>query len=157
MTISKKGGLWRSDNPSDIRRYLVFFAERSSAIDAFPLSQCDCGSSVLYLFDEDETASMRKCVACAKEHFICDSAEYWRGDAPDQYACTECEGVHANIGVGFSLYADKSDVRWLYISVRSDNCGALGCFSEWKVGYSPSLRLIDLTKAVRPLQCDHRH
>ena len=45
--------------------------------------------------------------------------------------------------LGFSLYEGRRAVRWVYVAARCARCGVLGCYAEWKVGYEPSIQLID--------------
>jgi hypothetical protein len=78
---------------------------------------------------------------------ICDSAEYWEETEPEAWACTECGCDTCNISVGFSLYpaqpGQRADVRWLSVGQRCVQCGVLGSFVDWQVGYGPSNDLLD--------------
>jgi len=51
---------------------------------------------------------------------------------------------HTNVGVAFALYLEDKEIKWLYVGCRCVNCGVLGCFAGWKVGYAPSRQLFDL-------------
>jgi hypothetical protein len=82
-------------------------------------------------------------VKCQREHFICDSKEFWEEASPQHWACIECDSERTNVGVGFSFYPDSRDVKWLYVGCRCAKCGVLGCFAGWKVGYGDSERLLD--------------
>ena len=94
--------------------------------------------------EDDEGVARRTCVACKKPHFICDSEENWSADLKTRkYECVTCRSKSANVGVGFSTHEDRSAVRWLYVGFRCASCGVLGCMVDWKVGYEPSLQLLD--------------
>ena len=82
---------------------------------------------------------------CGKAHFVCDSEKFWdEAEAEtEQWQCTECDSEDCNVGIGFSLYDDHQNIKWLYVGVRCAGCGLLGCFAGWKVGYGPSLQLMD--------------
>jgi hypothetical protein len=142
MSIDTTSQWWKGTEPSDIREYLVAYAEDTYPVDEFSLAKCSCGSDVFNLAaDDDEGVARRTCVECKTEHFLCDSKEFWRDAEPEELVCPECGSKQANVGVGFSLH-DQDDVRWLYVGVRCVSCGVLGCFAGWKVGYSPSHDLI---------------
>ena len=87
----------------------------------------------------------RTCSQCQEQRFICDSEENWPG-RPKKYKCVECKSEQANIGIAFSLYDDKSAIRWIYVGVRCQKCGCLGSVADWKVGYEPSLSLLNQTQ-----------
>ena len=75
-------------------------------------------------------------------HLICDSAQFWDSAEPSERIC-DCDSHNFNVGVGFAFYEDEKAVQWIYVGARCVNCGFLGCFVGWKVGYSPSLQLLD--------------
>jgi hypothetical protein len=136
MTVDTSGKWWTGTDPDDVREFLVAYSEDAYVVDEFGLARCACGSIDFHLWaDDDEGAAKRRCARCASEQFVCDSAEYWSDAKPEQWRCIECDGDVTNVGVGFSLYADSRDVRWLYVGVRCTSCGILGCFAGWKVGY----------------------
>lgn len=143
MSIDKTGQWWTGTESSDLREYLVAYAEDGCPVNEFRLAKCSCGSETFNLVaDDDEGVAKRTCVRCNSEHFICDSEEFWKDAEPEEMVCIECGSKQANVGVGFSLY-DDGDVRWLYVGVRCVSCGVLGCFAGWKVAYSPSHSLIE--------------
>ncbi|MBU1241438.1 hypothetical protein KKF84_07465 [Myxococcota bacterium] len=144
MTIDTSGNWWIGTEPEDIKSFLDAYTAEEYPSDEFRLAKCKCGSIAFVLeADDEEGAAIRKCVSCKEEHFICDSEEYWADSNPETCSCFECGSKETNVGVGFSLYDDRRAVRWLYIGVRCNNCGILGCFAGWKVGYEPSLQLMD--------------
>ena len=143
MSIDTTGKWWVGTEPEDIREYLVAYTQDSYPTSEFRLAKCSCGSNTFELAaDDDEGVAKRTCVICRREHFICDSEEYWENGDPEDFTCTECVSKRANIGVGFSTY-DDGEVRWLYVGVRCAGCGVLGCFTGWKVAYSPSRHLLE--------------
>jgi len=144
VSIDTSGKWWIGSEPVDIQGFLKEYSSQGHEVNEFRLARCDCGSEVFYLdADDTEGAAKRQCVKCGKEHFICDSEEYWGETDPKWCMCVECGGESVNVGVGFSLYEDTGDVRWLYVGVRCVTCGILGCFAGWKVAYGPSHHLLD--------------
>jgi hypothetical protein len=144
MAIDKSKKWWTGDEPDDLREYLGLFSEDSYPITEFRLATCTCGCKEFSLdADAEEGAARRVCKSCASRRFICDSAEFWEGSEPEGWKCIKCKSRHTNIGVGFSLYHNGEDIRWMYIGVRCPACGILGCFADWKIAYSPSLHLMD--------------
>ena len=145
MAIDESGKWWKGSAPSDLHEYLQAFTAESYEISEFRLARCDCGSEQFLLEVEDnEGVARRTCAGCKKPHFICDSEENWtEGLQTRKYKCVTCRSTVANVGVGFSLYDDRLAVRWVYIGCRCTKCGVLGCMVDWKVGYEPSLQLLD--------------
>jgi hypothetical protein len=142
MTIDKSGNWWKGTSPQDIAAYLEQLFAESYPIHEHRLSVCECGSEVFSLhWIPGEDAVRRTCAKCGEKTFVCDSEESWEGK-PRKYKCVECKSEKANLGVAFSLYDDMSDIRWIYVGYRCENCGVLGSFADWKVGYSPSLNLL---------------
>ena len=143
MTIDTSGKWWVGSDPEDIREYLDAFTEESYPMNEFRLARCNCGGLVFRLeADTFEGSARRHCLSCGKGHFICDSEDCWDESDPEKWQCVECGADQTNVGVGFSLYDDGDDIRWLYIGVRCAQCGVLGCFVDWKIGYGPSLQLM---------------
>jgi hypothetical protein len=143
MSIDKAGKWWVGTTPADIEIYLEAYAQDGYPTSEFRLAKCACGSDVFSLeADDAQGVAKRICALCRAERYICDSEEY-RGEAsPERWGCVECGAARANVGVGFSLN-DDGEVRWLYVGERCADCGVLGCFAEWKVGYAPSRHLLD--------------
>jgi hypothetical protein len=147
MTIDTSGKWWKGDAPEDLDEYLHAYTEDGDAITEFRLARCGCGSVRFQLeVDEDEGVARRTCEACGEKHFICDSEENWTpGLKTKKYKCITCKSKIANIGVGFALYDGGRAVKWLYVGYRCIQCGVLGAMVDWKVGYEPSLQLLDQT------------
>jgi hypothetical protein len=144
VTIDTSGKWWVGNDPEDIREYLAAFTEESYPMNEFRLARCECdGVAFRVDADADEGSARRTCGSCRRDHFICDSEEYWDDSDPEEWQCIECGADRANVGVGFSLYDESDDIRWLYLGVRCAQCGVLGCLADWKVGYGPSRQLMD--------------
>lgn len=130
----------------DIRAYLEALSADSYPVHEFRLCACPCGSRIFDLeSDDNEGTARRVCRECKAEHFICDSGEYWADAEPEKWGCIQCKkkSEGANVGVVFSLYEGGKAIRWLYIGVRCARCGILGSPAGWKIGYEPSLPLLD--------------
>jgi hypothetical protein len=144
--IDKSGRWWKGTTVNDLEEYLKAFSADSYPISEFRLSQCSCGGVRFFLrVEQDEGIAKRVCENCTAEHFICDSAEHREpGQRLKAFKCITCKAKVANVGVGFSLYENKSAVRWLFVGNRCAECGVLGSMVDWKVGYEPSLHLLGL-------------
>src|SRR5262249_50125058 len=138
MTVDKTGEWWHGSSPQDIEEYLREFTAQAYPIHEFRLARCTCGSEVFRLeADDGEGVARRTCVRCANSHFMCDSEEYSEDAELEQCVCP-CEGDEMNVGVGFALYPDDKEVKWLYVGCRCARCGVLGCYADWKIAYAPS-------------------
>lgn len=143
MSIDKSGKWWVGTRPEDIKEYLEAYSAEGYPTSEFRKSKCGCGSEVFELWaDDEEGCAKRTCISCGQERLICDSEEYWQDASPERWKCVECGSTGANVGVGFSLY-DGGELRWVYVGERCSNCGILGCFAGWKIGYSPSKQLLE--------------
>ena len=145
MTIDTSGKWWVGSEPADLAAYLREFTADSNLVGEYRSATCPCGSTEFFV-DADDTqgAAKRTCAKCRSEHFICDSAEYWEEAEPSRCACP-CGAEVMNVGVGFAIYPDDREVKWLYIGCRCASCGVLGCYADWKVAYAPSRHLFDQT------------
>lgn len=144
MSIDKSGKWWIGSEPLDIREFLGAYTASQYGIQEFRVAKCPCGGECFYLeADGDEGFAARVCPVCARRHFICDSKEFRDAAKPEACRCVECGSDEANVGVGFSLYDDDGEVRWLHVGVRCASCGVLGCVAGWKVAYAPSRQLFD--------------
>lgn len=144
MAIDTTGEWWKGSEAADLVEYL-----QAATIEAYPVDEiravhCHCGcDSFLLETDPLDAAAIRTCVGCGSTHQICGEGGYSDEAEPEVFACIDCRSSHANLCVGFSLYAEKDCIRWLYIGVRCTGCGILGVFGDWKIGYGPSLHLLD--------------
>jgi len=144
MTIDTSEKWWKGSAPQDLEEYLRALSSDSYPINEFRLARCTCGSERFLLeADSDESVARRTCAECGKAHFICDSGEFWEDAHPREYKCVTCKSKEANVGVGFALYDHKTAVHWVYVGCRCAKCGVLGCMVDWKIGYEPSLQLLN--------------
>jgi hypothetical protein len=144
MSVNTSGKWWVGSDPMDIAEFLSAYSADGYQTHEFRLAQCSCGSAQFKLeADDNEGTARRTCVACGVENYICDSKEYWEDSEPELLECIECKSQSANVGVGFSLYEDDGEVKWLYVGYRCAKCGVLGCFAGWKVAYAPSRHLFE--------------
>ena len=144
MSIDTSGKWWIGSEPADIRGFLEVYAPEGYEVHDFRLAACPCGSDSFHLdADDNEGVAKRSCVKCSAEHFLCDSEEYWDEARPEHWKCVDCDSEETNVGVGFSLYEDDQEIRWLYVGCRCAKCGVLGCFAGWKIAYAPSRHLLE--------------
>ena len=144
MAIDESGEWWVGDSPADIGEYLQAFSEENYPVELFRMANCSCGCSTFRIdFDNTENVVRRTCENCDLQHFVCDSDEFWDDASPEVWKCVGCASLRHHLGVGFALYHTKQDVHWLYVGVRCAKCGILACIADWKVGYGPSLQLIE--------------
>jgi hypothetical protein len=148
VAIDRSGKWWVGSEATDIEAYLKAYEAEGHFVDETRLCKCGCGSIEFRLeADWSEGCAQRHCTGCGAKHLICDSAEYWGEAEPENWVCVACEGVTGNVAVGFSLYeaeAEKErDVRWISVGIRCVQCGTLGSYVDWKVGYGPSYQLLD--------------
>lgn len=148
MAIDTSGKWWVGSQAADIADYLkAYKAEGYEVLETRPCT-CRCGSIAFELeADRDEGCAQRTCAVCRSKHLLGDSADHWQGAQPESWTCTECQCKTCNLTVGFSLYAPREgqppDVRWVSVGQRCTNCGTLGSFVNWKIGYGPSYHLLD--------------
>lgn len=144
--IKKSVNWWIGTDSSTIQEYLEALNKSTNdySIDDFSLAVCSCSSQdFLIEFDGEEGVAKRTCVKCSKEHFVCDSQEFWEKASSKKWKCVKCGLNEANLGGGFSLY-ETGDVRRIYLGIRCTKCGVLGCIADWKIGYGPSNQLTKL-------------
>jgi hypothetical protein len=148
VAIDRSSKWWRGSDAADVHEYLKLYKAEGYPLHETRLCKCVCGSIEFGLkADRNGGCAERTCAACEAKHLICDSAEYWEDAEPQNWQCTECGWQICNLGVGFSLYDEEGgaarDVRWISVGERCANCGILGCYVDWKVGYGPSHHLLD--------------
>ncbi len=107
-------------------------------------ARCICGGAVFEVIDAgDDGGAKRICIACEREHLICDSAEYWDDDADLEECACPCGRESFELAAGFAFYAESIDVRWIYLGLRCVACKKSGVYVDWKIDYSPSQQLLD--------------
>lgn len=133
--IDPGGKWWRGDAAADVLEYLAACTADGYRADELRLASCDCGADVFAVdVDGDEGVARRTCAGCSRVAFLGDSASYWSDASPEGLVCVECAGHHFHVGVGFSLHAGRTGVRWVYLGVRCVACGVLASPADWKVG-----------------------
>jgi hypothetical protein len=143
MAIDRSGPWWVGSEARDIEEYLKAYKAEGYEVHETRMCRCPCGSIEFHLdADRTEGCAQRTCAACGTKHFICDSAEYWDDAEPESWECTECGRKTCNI---YEAEPEPGlpDVRWISVGNRCTNCGTLGSFVDWKVGYGPSYQLLD--------------
>jgi hypothetical protein len=144
VAIDTTGEWWKGSEAADLVEYL-----KAATVEAYPVDEiravhCHCGCDTFQLeVDPLEGAARRTCTSCDSARMVCDSADSWEEAEPEEFECVGCRSRQANVYVGFSLYPEEDAIRWLYIGVRCNGCGILGVFGDWKIGYGPSLHLLD--------------
>ena len=144
MPIDTSGKWWTGSMPEDIDEYLRALSSDSYPVTEFRLSRCQCEGLVFRIeAAQSEGVARRICASCGIEHLICDSAENI-GERTNlrKFRCV-CKGNLANVGVGYSMHEGGKAVSWLWVGHRCVKCGVLGSMVEWKVGYEPSLQLLN--------------
>jgi hypothetical protein len=144
MVIDTSGTWWTGEHLADLAEYLRELGVEGYEINEVRECRCArCGGVVFGLrADRTEGAARRTCESCGHRQFIADSEEYWEDATPLTWQCV-CGGTDANLAVGYSLYDDGEDVRWIAVGQRCVTCGVLGSFVDWKIAYGPSLHLLD--------------
>jgi hypothetical protein len=148
VAIDTSGKWWVGSEATDIADYLIAYKAEGYEVHATRLCKCRCGSTAFELeADQEEGCAQRTCAVCRIKHLVCDSTNYWEDAQPQSWTCTECQCKTCNLTVGFSLHekekGQQPDVRWVSVGQRCTNCGTLGSFVNWKVGYGPSHQLLD--------------
>ena len=143
MALQRRGTHSYGDGQLDIREELVRYSKINTYLaHHFADATCVCGSKLFYLrLDDGDGVAARKCVNCASEHLIGDSADYLE-DAEMEVCACPCGREEFEITAAVSLYPDSQDVRWLYIGCRCSNCGLTAVYGDWKnefVGYQDLL------------------
>ena len=143
MAIDRSGQWWTGDSPSDLDEYLrAFSAENYPARTVVHAVCASCASTEFSVaLDDEEGCAVRTCASCSEAKALLDSDEYL-DDATLEGAECPCGGSTFNLAVGFANYDDGDDVRWVYLALRCNNDGVLGCYADWKIDYSPSEHLL---------------
>lgn len=143
MAIRKSRTVWTGDREGDLDEYL---AEYSAAIHR-PVSsvahaRCDgCGSGEFAVrVDDDEGCAQRTCTGCGRHDWIFDSADTAQ-DAELGDATCPCGATIFHVAGGFSVRND-GDIDWVFLGLRCISDGVLGCYTDWKIDYSPTSHLL---------------
>jgi len=143
--IDKSGRWWIGDSADDLDEFLRAFAAGGYALDRATPSTCEgCGAVVFRLFvDDDAGCARRTCIECHESKALLDSVDQEDEAEPEQCACP-CGGEHFHLAIGFAV-RDDGDIPWVSIGGRCVTCGVLGCYTDWKIDYSPTEQLYGLT------------
>jgi hypothetical protein len=133
MALTQRGKHRYADTQADLREELARYAAANGYPTAhYADARCTCGATSFRLALDDEAgAAVRKCGACSVEHPIADSAEYLDDANLEECACP-CEAESFEITIGVALYAESSDVRWMYVACRCVACGLAAVYGDWK-------------------------
>ncbi|MDN3354025.1 hypothetical protein [Actinomadura sp. DC4] len=147
MAIDTTGEWWSGETAGDIADYLEELAPGGYPVDEVVESRCaECSGTVFSLeLDPSSTCARRTCGGCGSVAYMLDSEEYWMDgdDGPQTIACS-CGATCFETSVGFNRREDR-EIRWVSIGLRCVQDGILGCCADWKIGYAPSLHLLDRT------------
>jgi hypothetical protein len=133
LSRHRRGKYHYGDSQLDIQDELLRYskANRYPAVH-YANVLCMCGSTVFSLLvDDDEGATVRKCVSCHSEHALGDSDQYLEDAELEECECP-CGSGNFEITAGVALYLDSEDVKWLYIGCRCVKCGLTACYADWK-------------------------
>ena len=129
----------------EVRQCLADLSSRQAhAIDVFHPVTCNCGGNVFDVdVDADLGAARTICSrSCGRLRLLIDSEEKWCRARPQRWACP-CGCRYANVALGFTLQYQGRSIRLVYLGVRCAACSATSCCADWKIGYEPSLYLMD--------------
>jgi hypothetical protein len=143
--LNTAGDWWTGDEPGDIGDYLREHAAAGYGVDRVTMSACAaCGgrSFRLLINSAGHDGALRACVTCGQPAFIADSEDYWEDPGATAVSCF-CGADVFEIAVGFALRESGDDVTWISVGVRCVADGILGCPADWKIGYGPSLHLLE--------------
>lgn len=142
MAIDTSGRWWTGDAPVDLDAYLSSYTAKGYPVTEVVHARCECGGDEFRVRVDDESGcAERRCVGCGRVVLMLDSAETVEEAELGDAACP-CGNATFQVAVGFAMYAGEQDVRWVYVGLRCLRDGVLGCYTDWKIDYSPSLQLL---------------
>ncbi|HXH78028.1 hypothetical protein [Nocardioides sp.] len=150
MAIRKSRKWWTADVAEDLGEYLAeYSASLHRPVGTVAHAQCeDCGSSDFGVrVDDDEGCAQRTCSGCGRAAWIFDSADAAQDAELDDATCP-CGSATFNVAGGFSL-RDDGDIDWVFVGLRCTTDGVLGCYTDWKIDYSPTAHLLTQVSAWR--------
>jgi hypothetical protein len=144
VTISREGDWWHGSDSADLDAFLT-----AATADSYPVSdvrhaRCrGCGGTVFQVAADDTDGYVeRTCTGCGDRFLMLDSADYAEEAEPEAAVC-DCDGDRFEVAVGYALYEDGKDVRWVNVALRCVEDGLMGIYADWKIGYGPSLHLLE--------------
>ena len=146
MGLEKRGSHWYGQSQADIRMELARYAELVGyPAEHFADARCVCDGRLFSLeLDEAAGVAVRSCTSCAVRHAMADGAEFLDDAELEACACP-CGAEAFELTVGAALYADSSDVRWLYVGARCPTCDLTACYGDWKCEFPDVHALLALT------------
>lgn len=91
---------------------------------------CSCGEELFSVVsDEDEGGAYLNCKNCDSEVDVLASKRYI--GEPVQNICN-CGEKHMKVAVGYALYPDSTDVRWVYLGCECTKCNLVGVYADWQ-------------------------
>lgn len=143
MTVDRSGRWWVGTEAGDLDEYLADFSASGYPVGRVVHARCACGGSQFHVrVDDEEGCAERTCVACGTAVLMLDSGDTVE-DADLEEAACPCGNESFDVAVGFALGDGGQDLRWVYVGLRCVRDGVLGCYTDWKIDYSPSLHLLD--------------
>ncbi|MBB6350203.1 hypothetical protein ACWGH8_41600 [Nonomuraea muscovyensis] len=145
MAIDTSGDLWRGENFEDLADFLREYRPGGYAVERVSEAACAgcAGKSFNVMADDVEGCVQRVCVVCGDASFIADSADCMDEAGLGECACP-CGGEKFAVAVGFAFRGD-GEVRWVSVGLRCLEDGNLGVYADWKIDYSPTAHLLELT------------
>ncbi|MEU7836834.1 hypothetical protein [Nonomuraea sp. NPDC049129] len=145
MAIDASGDLWRGEDFEDLADFLREYQPGGYAVQQVSEAVCvGCAGKYFSVMADDlEGCVQRICVACGDASYIADSADCVNDADLEECACP-CGGEEFAAVVGFAFRSD-GEVRWVSIGLRCLKDGSLGVYADWKIEYSPTAHLLELT------------
>lgn len=146
MGLQKRGSHWYGESQADIRTELARYADLVGyPVERFADARCECDGRLFSLeLDESAGVAVRGCTSCGVRHPMADGAEYLAEAELEGCACP-CGAETFELTLGAALYADSSDVRWLYVGARCPSCGLTATYGDWKCEFPDVRALLALT------------
>ena len=146
MGLQKRGAYWYGETQADIRTELARYAELAGyPAERFADARCPCdGQRFALELDEAAGVAVRICTSCSVYHVMADGAEHLAEAELERCACP-CGAEAFELTLGAALYADSSDVRWLYVGARCPSCGLTATYGDWKCEFPDVHALLALT------------
>lgn len=145
MAIRKTRTSWAGDSEEDLEEYLAdYSASMNRPVSRVVHARCEgCGSGTFGVrVDDDEGCAQRTCTDCGLHGWIFDSAEAAQEAELDDATCP-CGDAIFNVAGGCSV-RDDGDIDWVFVGLRCIGDGALGCYTDWKIDYSPTSHLLGM-------------
>lgn len=143
MTIDRSRKWWTGTEAADIDEYLAAYSAAEYPTERVIQIKCvNCGADTFTVrVDDEEGCAERTCTSCGATSLIFDSQDTIDEAELEDAACP-CGGETFNAAAGFAL-RDDGEIRWVYLGLRCTRDGVLGCYSDWKIDYSPTAHLFE--------------